>query len=252
MTVDSDNLTAEDYDYLLPNHWLARSDSIWTMMHHAYVNRVIEIIKADGAKTVVEVGCGDGWNCGQLVEAGVKTVVGCDWSANGINHARRMVPGATFHCGDVTDDEFMRQFSEPFDACLFVEVLEHIPPEDCVSALRNIMHFIRPGGVFVLTTPSVNFPNINDKHYRHFTEAILTDLIAETGGLTIEAIEGYGDAPYQKLHYRVRRLFQNRLFTIHPLVRWWQRRYASHALHTPLDRCAGFILTMRRIRDVCV
>lgn len=241
-----ERLSAEDYSYLLPDHWLLKDKNIWTMMHHAYVSRVVEIVKNSGAQRVIEVGCGDGWNCGQMVEAGLD-VFGVDWSRNGIDHARRMVRGATFFCGDITDEVFMRTFSEPFDAGIFVEVVEHIPPDECVRALRNILPFIKPGGVFVLTTPSVNVPNNNPQHYRHFTEAILRDLIEEVGGLSIEQIEGYGDGPYERFHYRVARLFDNRLFTIHPALAWLQRRYRSHCLHSPLDRCHGFIMTMRRV-----
>ena len=69
-----ERLSAEDYSYLLPDHWLLKEKNIWTMMHHAYVWRVVEIVKNSGAQRVIEVGCGDGWNCGQMVEAGLDVV----------------------------------------------------------------------------------------------------------------------------------------------------------------------------------
>lgn len=243
-----ERLSAEDYTYLLPDHWLLKEQNIWTMMHHAYVSRVVETIRDSGAKRVIEVGCGDGWNCGKMVEAGLD-VVGVDWSRNGIDHARRMVPEGTFFCGDITDDEFMQTFREPFDAGIMVEVIEHIPSDQSVGALRKILSFIKPGGVFVLTTPSVNVPNNNVQHYRHFTESVLRDLIEEVGGLTITQIEGYGDGPYERFHYQVARFFDNRLFTIYPARDWFRRRYQSRCLHSPLNRCHGFIVTMRRVEE---
>jgi len=43
------------------------------------------------------------------------------------------------------------------------------------------------------TTPSTNFPNNTPLHYRHFTPETLRTLVAETGGLDIIYLEGYGD-----------------------------------------------------------
>ena len=169
-------LTAADYEYRLPDHWLLSEDSIWTMMHHAYVGRVVELVRERGARRVLELGCGDGWNSGKLAEAGLD-VVGVDWSANGIEHARRLVPRARFVRGDVRDPGVAAQLGGPFDAVVFIEVLEHIPPPDCPDVLRLIARQLRPGGHLVMTTPSVNYPNTNPQHYRHFDEPTLRALI---------------------------------------------------------------------------
>jgi len=244
MTTDP-YLTAEDYTYLLPDHWIQPQDSIWTIMHNAYVGRVIELAKESGARRVIEIGCGDGWNCGQAVEAGLDAV-GIDWSRNGIDHARRMVPEATFICGDLRSEEVLETCLGAFDAAIFVEVLEHIPPDDCASALRNIAALLRPAGTLVLTTPSVNYPNTNRAHYRHFTEEILRDLFAEAGCFEIESVEGYGDVPAEHRYYRRARWVENRYWEIKPVKKWLQDRYRPHVLGAPLDRCHGFIVRARR------
>src|SRR5689334_7421491 len=78
--------------YLLPDHWilpLCDNTGVWWLDHEAYVARVCEIVKASGARTVFEAGCGDGWNCNELVQCGLD-VVGSDWSRNAIDHARRL------------------------------------------------------------------------------------------------------------------------------------------------------------------
>lgn len=248
MSAEQARLSAEDYAYLLPDHWLldsSKDSSIWTAMHHAYVARVVDIVVRSGSKRIIEVGCGDGWNCGKLLEQGL-SVVGVDWSKNGIDHAKRMAPTGEFYCGDITDPEFARAFPEPFDAAVFVEVLEHIPPEHCVGALRSIRDLLRPGGLLVLTTPSVNYPNTNSSHYRHFTEQVLRDLVSEVGGITINKIEGYGDVPAEDAHYRLSRWVDNRHYTIHPIKRWLVKRHHKFVLDRPLDRCHGFIMTMTR------
>ena len=238
--------TADDYDYNLPDHWILDETNIWTVMHHAYVARVVDLVRESGAKTVVEVGCGDGWNCGQLASAGFD-VVGVDWSQNGVDHATRLVPDAQFFCGDVKSPAFKKQFKDPFDAAIFVEVIEHIPPAECAQALRNIRDVVRPGGRIVLTTPSVNFPNTNPSHYRHFTKEMLEELVAETEGLKITGIEGYGDMEAERRHWARARWVSNRYFTIHPMLERLNRKYGEVCSRTPLERCRGFILTMERV-----
>lgn len=238
--------TADDYDYNLPDHWILDKTSIWTIMHHAYVARVVELVRESGAQKVVEVGCGDGWNCGQLASAGFD-VVGVDWSQNGVDHAKRLVPNAEFFCGDVKSSEFKAQFKDPFDACIFVEVLEHIPPDECVEALRNVRDLVRPNGRIVLTTPSTNFPNTNPSHYRHFTKPMLEELIMETGGLKITGIEGYGNVGLERRHWAKARWVSNRYYTIHSMLERLNRQYSTQCSRTPLESCRGFILTMERV-----
>lgn len=61
-----------DTEYLLPDHWIRHHDlSSWRVMYDSYVGRVVQLVLDCGAKTVIEVGCGDGWNCGQLTNSGV-------------------------------------------------------------------------------------------------------------------------------------------------------------------------------------
>jgi cyclopropane fatty-acyl-phospholipid synthase-like methyltransferase len=232
--------------YMLPDHWimpLRDQTGLWWMDHEAYVARVCEIVKSSGAKTVLEAGCGDGWNCHNLVQCGMD-VVGCDWSQNGIDHARRLVPDARFYCGDLTDPEFQRSFSDPFDAVVLIEVIEHIRPDECVTALSNILRFLRPGGTFVLTTPSSNQANDNPQHYRHFDEATLRQLVSSVPGMEIAAVEGYGDATFGRVHEQVMRLFDNRYYRIKPLKRWLDGVYRSkYARQTSAQRCRGWIVT---------
>lgn len=245
----SAELTADDYAYKLPDHWILAQTEIpghFQIMHDAYVSRVVDIVKDSGARAVIEIGCGDGWNCSKLAEAGLD-VVGIDWSRNAIVYANMLVPNAQFYCGDLRDPEFVERFPQPFDAAIFVEVIEHIPPEHCVDALRNVSATLKKGGLLVLTTPSTNLPNTNPQHYRHFDEKTLRDLIADAGDLRIISIEGYGDMPYVTSLYRKLRWFQNRYYVIKPIVRSMLNTYRNFCLNRPLTRCAGFIVTMEKL-----
>jgi len=237
--------TNEDY-YRLPDHWILHGlqpDELFAQMHGAYVGRVVELLKRSGVRNALEVGCGDGWNCARLAEAGIDTV-GIDWSRNAIAYASVLVPGARFFCGDIRDPAFAAACPEPFDAGLMIEVIEHIPPRDCVAALRNVARLIRPGGRLVLTTPSTNYANHNSQHYRHFDETTLRQLIGEARGLTIDSIEGYGDVPAEQRYYRWARWVDNRYWLIKPARRWLQRKCSPRWLDTPLSRCAGLIVAL--------
>jgi SAM-dependent methyltransferase len=116
--------------YDLPYHWFLPRDSVWTRIHDAYVRRAVQLVTETKPRRVVEVGCGDGWNCHQLVKAGI-AVTGVDWSKKGIALATILVPDGVFAVGDLTDSEFRTRLSPPFDVALVVEVIEHIRPEEC-------------------------------------------------------------------------------------------------------------------------
>jgi SAM-dependent methyltransferase len=232
--------------YLLPDYWilpLCDNTGLWWLDHEAYVERVCEIVKSSGAETVLEAGCGDGWNCHKLAECGLD-VVGCDWSQNGIDHAKRLVPNARFHCGDLTDPEFKRVFSELFDAVVLIEVIEHIPPDECALALANVLRFLRPGGTFVMTTPSIHQVNQNPQHYRHFDEMTIRAVLSTVEGMEVTAVEGYGDAVFERAYLQIMRLVDNRFYRIKPLKRWldgvYRRKYARG---TSPRRCRGLIMT---------
>jgi 2-polyprenyl-3-methyl-5-hydroxy-6-metoxy-1,4-benzoquinol methylase len=238
------------HGYKLPDHWVLHElnqDHQFTLLHGAYVHRVIEIIKKSGAQTVLEVGCGDGWNCGEMVKAGLD-VVGIDWSINGIAYATALVQGAKFMRADVTSPEFISKFPDKFDAVALVEVIEHIPPNDCVTAIRNIVAPLKKGGTFVLTTPSENFPNNNPLHYQHFTEQKLRNMMQEAGGLRVISVEGYGDVKEGAKHWRRMRWADNRIYSIKPLQKHLAGRYRKTQLtETPLSRSHGIVVTAIRI-----
>jgi 2-polyprenyl-3-methyl-5-hydroxy-6-metoxy-1,4-benzoquinol methylase len=245
----------EAYDYTIPDHWRdywimdpENPKHHWEITHMVYVDRVVELVKESGSRSVLELGCGDGFNCSRLVESGLDQVVGVDWSPNAIRYAKALVPKARFYCGDLRDVNWKSELSEPFDAGILVEVIEHIPPKDCVEVLRSMTQQIKVGGLLVLTTPSVNTPNNNPGHYRHFDEKTLREMVAEAGGLSITAIEGYGDAIFARRTYHWLRFFNNRYYEIKPVKRWiWGKCYKSRCKSSSLDVCAGFVMTMQRV-----
>ena len=245
MTVAQKATEAQGYD--LPYHWLRERRTIWRDVHDVYVREAVERVRATGASRVIEIGCGDGWNCAQLLEVGVEHVVGADWSEKGIAHATNLVPDAEFFCGDTTDSSFAASFPDPFDAVLLVEVIEHIPPEHTVLALQNMRSLVRGGGHLVLTTPSTNWPNTNSLHYRHFTPGLLRELFAEAGGWECVSIEGYGDLRAIDRAQRCLRLVDNRLFVVKPLQRRILDWCKGRGVGVDVEHCLGLVASFRAV-----
>ncbi len=136
------------------DHWIMHErdpGGMMTALHTYYVNRKADIVRNSGAKTVLDVGCGDGWTTSRPVAAGLDAV-GIDWSRNATTYASVRVPRGKFFPLDVRDAQLSEMFPKKFDAAIFIEVIEHIPPNDCVAAISNIAARLKSGATFVLTT----------------------------------------------------------------------------------------------------
>lgn len=63
-----------------------------------------------------------------------------------------------------------------FDCVVAVEVLEHVEEDD--RFVREVHRVLKPGGVFLMTTPNGQFvENTNPDHKRHYTKKGLSDLL---------------------------------------------------------------------------
>jgi SAM-dependent methyltransferase len=98
----------------------------------------------DGAQHVLDVGCGDGLLCAQLVQSGVRYVVGLDADSDVLGRARLRHSGLPIEW--VHDDifEFEVTNAQPFDAVLSVATLHHM---DAARGLARFAKLVRPGGV---------------------------------------------------------------------------------------------------------
>lgn len=99
---------------------------------------------------VLDVGCGNGPLCGDLLAHGYD-VVGIDLSVSGIEIARRPHPSGGFKTLSASDG-LLESLGEPlFDAVVRTEVVEHLYAPRPYA--RGCFEALRPGGRFVCTTP---------------------------------------------------------------------------------------------------
>jgi SAM-dependent methyltransferase len=95
------------------------------------------------AQSVLDVGCGDGILSAQLIQAGVRHVVGLDPDVGVLERARARHPSIAidWRCGDIFD---LHPTACLFDAVLSVATLHHI---DAAAGLTRFAELVRPGGV---------------------------------------------------------------------------------------------------------
>ena len=142
------------------------------------VTAVVEALRAAGAKTIADLGCGEGKLLQRLLrERWVDRLIGLDPAARELEWAAKRLklhlPGgppegrvSLFH-GSLTyrDDRWIG-----VDAAALVEVIEHLDPDRLPLMERVVFGEARPGAV-VITTPNVEyntlFSNLAVGAFRH-------------------------------------------------------------------------------------
>lgn len=191
--------TANQYEY-------SSAEEAWADGHIAA--RVIDGLTRDpDVRTVLDAGCGNGNLAARFAAHGWQ-VCAFDASASGITHARGAYPGIRFEVASAYDD-FLQLFGMTFDACVCVEVIEHL--YDPRAFVRRVFEVMRPGGVFIVTTPyhgyvknlALAITGAMDGHFtalwdgghiKFWSRATLTALLREAG-FQVVRFEGAGRFP---------------------------------------------------------
>ena len=120
-------------------------------MHRHFMPHVLRLAGAakPGAR-VLDIGCGNGFTCGELLRRGW-SAVGVDLSAQGIDLARKNYPQGRFELLPATHDLLEKLGEAPFDLVVSTEVVEHVyAPREWAAGCRAAL---KPGGRLICTTP---------------------------------------------------------------------------------------------------
>lgn len=117
--------------------------SNWSPEEKAYF---LDFISAKKGEHVLDLGCGNGVFSQWLNEIGCQ-VHGLDFSFKALKQARGFQSVSVQ--GDVAHLPFQ---SEIFDRVVFIEVLEHVPPNVEQAVLAEIRRVLKPDGELVLHT----------------------------------------------------------------------------------------------------
>lgn len=131
-----------------------------TWLHEERLNAVLGAVRESGARSVLDLGCGDGDLVLRLLEApGIERIAGLDLSLPALERlrgelkARGAEERVTLLHGSMT--------APPpglggFDCAALVETIEHLAPESLSRLERALFGGLRPGTV-VITTPNAEF-----------------------------------------------------------------------------------------------
>ena len=103
-----------------------------------YCDFVIQFIRENQVRSVVDLGCGDFFVGRRIVEATGICYTGLDVVPELIEHHKNMVedPRANFLCVDIT-----RESLPSADLCLIRQVLQHLSNPEIALALMNLRNF---------------------------------------------------------------------------------------------------------------
>src|ERR1051325_11510202 len=101
--------------------------------HSAYQNSpyyflwsvIVDRIRRDGLRHVLEIGCGTGQLAAYLLEQRVDSYVGIDFSAKAVDYARRMAPGGRFLVDDARTSNIYTEEEHDVLVCTEVRSEEH-------------------------------------------------------------------------------------------------------------------------------
>jgi SAM-dependent methyltransferase len=121
------------------------AENYWFRRHLAVYEWVAE--RCQG-RDVVDMACGEGYGV-EVLATRARRVTGVDANPEAHEHARLKYtrPGIRF----VRD--LVESYSEPCDAVVFLQTIEHMA--DPKGVLRHLRDMLRPGGVAYVSTPNL-------------------------------------------------------------------------------------------------
>jgi hypothetical protein len=165
-----------------------------------------------------------------------KKLVGVDYSERSLALARAFTPSA----------QFTTATDERFDAFILTEVMEHIDPAEMDSFLDGILRNMHSGTRGIITVPADNVPT-HPKHYRHFNEKSLREVLA--GRFEIELLE-FLNAETAGVAV-LKRVLANRLYTLNHqgLLNWIYSLYKKRYLFARPNTGGRILAVVRVISD---
>ena len=129
-------------------------------LHEERLRAVQRIVRARGARSVLDLGCGDGDLLTRLAgEPQIEKLVGIDASQEALQRLRARLEGLTPSArvelvhGSMTET---RPTFAGFDCAVLLETVEHIDPQRLSVLERALFQTLRPA-VVVITTPNAEY-----------------------------------------------------------------------------------------------
>jgi 2-polyprenyl-3-methyl-5-hydroxy-6-metoxy-1,4-benzoquinol methylase len=121
--------------------------------HQGKLDEVERLLDPRAGDVIVDVGCGSGVLAGRLAQHAGTTVIGIDANPAALEFARRtyQAPNLEFRAGMA--DELELAALAPTKIA-FIEVIEHVYPDQARATLRRFHAALPPGGRLVISSPN--------------------------------------------------------------------------------------------------
>jgi len=158
-------------------------------------------------KIVLDVACEAGYGSHFLAIKGAKKVYGVDIDENALKVAKTYYahPNVEYIKGDVLNLPFPNNF---FDVVVSFETIEHI--SDTEEYITEIKRVLKPGGVFICSTPNIKYT----KHPKYHVHEFYPEEFWEVLEKNFRSVEKYGQyiSYFQRLSDVV--MLKTRIFNI--------------------------------------
>jgi ubiquinone/menaquinone biosynthesis C-methylase UbiE len=115
----------------------------------SYIPRIADELRKNGAKKVLDLGCGSGWLAVYLARQGFE-VVGVDVSAQAINLANTWASQEDLKISfDVADASQLQYQAGSFDAVVANSIFEHFPIKQAQQLTDKVYTMLKDGGIFI-------------------------------------------------------------------------------------------------------
>lgn len=173
--------------------------------------KILSILKKLGAKSVIDLGAGNGKLCFAMSRAGFR-VAGVEYDKTGFETARSTYPHINFYNHGVQDDPalLILAHESKFEAVVSTEVIEHLFSPHLLPVYARVV--LEEGGYLVISTPyhgyvknlALSILNKWDSHFsplwhgghiKFWSRATLSQLLRENGFKVVN-FYGVGRFPY--------------------------------------------------------
>lgn len=140
-------------------------------------------------KTIVDVGSTFGWLAREIQPDAPKKYIGVEPNPEAVAFSKKHNPKVTFKVGTAGELPVEDGIA---DIAVFFDVIEHIPVNTEVEALKEINRVLKKGGVLLLTTPFDHpITKITDPAWyfghRHYSKKLMRSLMNKAG-FTVDEI----------------------------------------------------------------
>jgi ubiquinone/menaquinone biosynthesis C-methylase UbiE len=116
---------------------------------------IIENINPKDGEKILDLGCGTGYYLFLLSNLSLKLqLTGLDNDKRALEEAKASLSKSISYI--LSDSHKLPFKNNTFDKIIASEVLEHL--RDDQKAIQEVYRILKPGGVFVISTPSINYP----------------------------------------------------------------------------------------------